>query len=606
MIESETQTNQQSKRSIALKKAILDAEYSICAERAVIWTDYFNNTANQKKPVDIQIAEALARVLREKSITIYPDELIVGNFSSKRIGGSIYPELHGFPVLLDLFKFTTRKVNPLKVTKQERKQLLKTMPFWMFRFLGMKAFKGISEKVRFLLSQLKSTEYVINETGGIAHFAPDYEKLVNHGIKGILAEAKELQAQHEQGSEKWNFYESIKIINTAMIDFSDKRMQFSFSEPKIENNVIYHPHTFLKPPERNVVREKDPVSHIKNKDTKGNPLWSGKIRCSLTTRGPVFIPDTNNDDYFNMKEEYPDHKNYGFFRINNEPAIPGSSIRGMISSVYEALTNSCFRVMDQARYLTRSEKPDPDEEFLPGKIVRKNDGSLSILEMEEFLRLPLYDVEDNINKINEKDFSSINQQKLKAAMDCNKKIAEAAEHNRIFLENNFSSEEREEVLKGKAPVFFVKYSSHGENGYDKDWIAFLTLEKNKKGKKNEKAKKGYIKFTGPSMVNVDSDNEKEGRASQNKKYPRPVLKFKTDTHEYSVLKRCEHVFVKKTSEENIYALPENIRKQYNDLKKDNRDNTKTIPEVFRAWTPHEKLTEGDLVYFKHDTNNKIT
>ena len=427
--------------------------------------------------------------------------------------------------------------------------------------------------------------------------------------------------------------------NTAIIDFSDRRMQFLFSEPEIENNVIYHPHTFLKPPARNVVREKDPVSHIKNKDTEGNPLWSGKITCSLTTRGPVFIPDTNNDNYFNMNEKYPDHNNYGFFRINNEPAIPGSSIRGMVSSVYEALTNSCFRVMDQARYLTRSEKPDPNEEFLPGKVVRKNDGGFGILEMEEFLRLPLYDVEDNINKINEKDFSSIDPQKLKAAMDCNKKIAEAAEHNRIFLKNNFSPEKREEVLKGKAPVFFVKYSSHGENGYDKDWIAFLTLEKNKKGKKNEKAKKGYIKFTGPSMVNVDSDveksnaeafpsileqkdsklklwdivtnclhndNEKEGRASQNKKYPRPVLKLKTNTHEYSVLKRCEHVFVEKTSEENIYALPENIRKQYNDLKKDNIDNTKTIPEVFRTWTPHEKLTEGDLVYFKHDKNGKIT
>ncbi|RLC23284.1 MAG: hypothetical protein DRH21_07255 [Deltaproteobacteria bacterium] len=215
--------------------------------------------------------------------------------------------------------------------------------------------------------------------------------------------------------------------NTANIDFSDRRMQSPFSEPKLKNNVIYHPHTFLKPPARNVAREKNPVSHIKNKDTDGNPLWSGKITCSLTTHGPVFIPDTNNDDYFNMKEKYPDHKNYG---------------------------------------------------------------------------------EDNINKINEKDFSSIEQQKLKAAMDCNKKIAEAAEHNRKFLKINFSTEEREEVLKGKAPVFFVKYSSHGENGYDKDWIAFLTLEKNKKGKKNNKAEKGYIKFTGPSMVNVDSDIKK--------------------------------------------------------------------------------------------------
>lgn len=113
--------------------------------------------------------------------------------------------------------------------------------------------------------------------------------------------------------------------------------------------------------------------------------------------------------------------------------------------------------MDQARYLTRSEKPDPDEEFLPGKVVRKNDGSLGILEMEEFLRLPLYDVENKINEINERDFSSIDQQKLKAAMDCNKKIAEAAETNRIFLEKNFSPEEREEVLKGKISLFYKAF-----------------------------------------------------------------------------------------------------------------------------------------------------
>lgn len=220
MIKSEIHTSQQTDRIIYLRNAVLNAEYSVCTERATIWTDYFKKSSNRKKPVDIQMAEAMSRVLLEKTIEIYPNELIVGNFSSKRVGGSIYPELHGFAVLLDLFKFSSRKVNPLKINSQERMKLLKTMPFWSMRFLAMKAFSGFGNKIKFIISQLKSTEYVINETGGIAHFAPDYEKLVNQGIRGILEEAQILQTKQEKGSEKWNFYEAVKIVNTAMIDFA--------------------------------------------------------------------------------------------------------------------------------------------------------------------------------------------------------------------------------------------------------------------------------------------------------------------------------------------------------------------------------------------------
>ncbi|NOR87911.1 MAG: formate acetyltransferase [Bacteroidales bacterium] len=220
MNKSLTQEKQATNRIIALKEAILNAEYSICTERATIWTDYFKKTANRKKAADIQMAEALARVLKEMTITIYPQELIVGNFSSKRVGGSIYPELHGFAVLLDLFKFSSRKVNPLKISSKERMKLLKTMPYWSMRFLAMKAFTGIGDKIKFLISQLKSTEYVINETGGIAHFAPDYEGLVNKGIKGIIEEAQSFQEKAKKGSDQWNFYEGVIIINKAMIDYA--------------------------------------------------------------------------------------------------------------------------------------------------------------------------------------------------------------------------------------------------------------------------------------------------------------------------------------------------------------------------------------------------
>lgn len=217
-----TKVNTQTSRIAALKEAVLNAGNSICTERAISWTDYFKKSENRKKPVDIQMAEAMSKLLTEKTVKIYPEELIVGNFSSKRVGGSIYPELHGFAVLLDIFKFSSRKVNPLKISKKERNSLLKIIPFWSTRFLALKAFPRIGDKIRFLKSQLKSTEYVINETGGIAHFAPDYERLVNKGIKGILEEAKLLQAKQKKGTDKWNFYEAVIIVNTAMVDFAQR------------------------------------------------------------------------------------------------------------------------------------------------------------------------------------------------------------------------------------------------------------------------------------------------------------------------------------------------------------------------------------------------
>ncbi len=161
-----------------LKKAVQTAKPGICTERALIWTRYFRSRKNREKSIFLQMAQALGDVLLQKEITIYPDELIVGNFSSKRVGGAIYPELHGLVVMQDIFKFSSRQTNPLEISCREIPQLLKIVPFWLFRFLGIRAHKGIREKNRFIKEQLKGYYYLINEGGGIAHLAPDYEKLV--------------------------------------------------------------------------------------------------------------------------------------------------------------------------------------------------------------------------------------------------------------------------------------------------------------------------------------------------------------------------------------------------------------------------------------------
>ncbi len=205
-----------------LKEGVQSSKPGVCAERALIFTRYFKNKENRKKNIHIQMAEVLRDVLLEKTARIYPDELVVGNFSSKRVGGSIFPELHGVVVMQDIFKFSKRKSNPLQISNQEIWQLIKIVPFWVFRFLGFKAHKSKRETFRFIGDQLKARYYLINESGGVAHVAPDYEKLMRLGTDGIVSEVDQLQEKVPRNSDEWNFYESVKIIAEGLAQFGER------------------------------------------------------------------------------------------------------------------------------------------------------------------------------------------------------------------------------------------------------------------------------------------------------------------------------------------------------------------------------------------------
>ena len=81
-------------------------------------------------------------------------------------------------------------------------------------------------------------------------------------------------------------------------------------------------------------KNKEFLSAEKDEDN----LISGVMHCSLYTRSPIAIPDTEKKIIDERQ-----HKTYPFMK---NPAgkymIPGSSVRGAIRSVYETITDSCF------------------------------------------------------------------------------------------------------------------------------------------------------------------------------------------------------------------------------------------------------------------------
>ncbi len=201
---------------------LLEATPTICPERTLLYTEAFRQRDNRKAPACIRMARSMAWLLAHKTIRIHGHELLVGNYTSHRVGGFIAPEAHGIASLLELQTFPTRPSGPLQISPHDVRQLRRVIPFWASRTLVYQTHRSPLQKVRFLVESLRSRDWIINEIGGIGHFVPDYGRLVAAGTDAICAEARERQGGHEPGSERHAFYEATVIVCEGLAAFGER------------------------------------------------------------------------------------------------------------------------------------------------------------------------------------------------------------------------------------------------------------------------------------------------------------------------------------------------------------------------------------------------
>ncbi len=413
-------------------------------------------------------------------------------------------------------------------------------------------------------------------------------------------------------------------VNTESTGEKPELPEVSISE--LDTKAIYNPHYFLKPGEKVHRNWKEPLTgHHKFHDKR----LTGKIVCTLKTLTPLIIPDTDPEKV--SEDLQREHKTYKFFRINDELMIPGSEIRGPVSSVFEAMTNSCFRVFEEEKYLSRriDAKKEESGKYRPG-IVRKINGDLFIVETKTY-RLPIYDEESTTKKITFELFeneckSEKHKIKTKSAIAKNKDIAAWAGDNRTFLQANINLPG---ILAGSKKI---KFKIVNESN-DADEMALLG---------DSYTEEGYIKFTGLNMVNQknmqkenegypenhevkslkillstwpdDSDSDKDKNDFPRKilrkppqgadKYPRPVLICTKDNKEYTIFKRCERVFKHVEPDRgNTFKVLPVVARRYKAILSDYKNDYGRIDKKFRTIFQNDELTDGDLVYFLKGANN---
>ena len=117
---------------------------------------------------------------------------------------------------------------------------------------------------------------------------------------------------------------------------------------------------------------------------------TGVIEYSITTKTPLFIPNSSSETAFTESDKIADHKSYDFFsyteldsgkRYENQyhiPVIPGSEMRGVVRNVYETLTDSCMGILNSEEYPVKR----TTTRFNAGLLCRNGDGTIVLRSAE--------------------------------------------------------------------------------------------------------------------------------------------------------------------------------------------------------------------------------
>ena len=181
-------TAARSARFDRIRHELLGSRVYLCPERAYLVTEFSRHHDDRSQPVIVRKAMATRYMLQNKSVNIYPDELIVGNMGSYRISALMQPELSGVFMGTDIPRIDKRKTAPLLMPWKDRLRVMfDIIPYWLFRNMPFRAFfPHMGKFLQYAAEQLKATFYLINEAGGIGHFLPNYEKMLRLGVKGYL------------------------------------------------------------------------------------------------------------------------------------------------------------------------------------------------------------------------------------------------------------------------------------------------------------------------------------------------------------------------------------------------------------------------------------
>ncbi|MCI7303061.1 MAG: formate C-acetyltransferase/glycerol dehydratase family glycyl radical enzyme [Clostridiales Family XIII bacterium] len=187
-------------------------------ERAVVYTKTYQEM--EAYDVCLKRAQSLYNYMAEKTVKIYPDELIIGAYGKQPRAVIISPEICMSWVEDELETMATREQDPYLISQEDKDILREIIPYWKGRTMEDYYIANLTPEARKLAF---GTNVVFGEnksqSGGGEYLAGYRDIVFKKGFRGIKAEAMEKHAALDQEDisthEKRKFYESIMLICDA-------------------------------------------------------------------------------------------------------------------------------------------------------------------------------------------------------------------------------------------------------------------------------------------------------------------------------------------------------------------------------------------------------
>ncbi len=200
-----------------------DKKIRINVERACLLMESFKETEGQ--PVILRWGKAMAHILRNVSIDIDDNELIVGSAGPPGRYAILFPELEE-----QFFSEEARPTPPddkLLLTEEDARIINEELrPYWAGKTYHTAYINGLPEDTRDLVEMLCIVTPTATARSCLA-WNHDYEKVLKRGIKDIKREAEEKLAAIDlmnpaERIEKEPFLKSVIMVCDAIVGFANR------------------------------------------------------------------------------------------------------------------------------------------------------------------------------------------------------------------------------------------------------------------------------------------------------------------------------------------------------------------------------------------------
>jgi pyruvate formate-lyase/glycerol dehydratase family glycyl radical enzyme len=256
-------------RGRKLKERLLSSPYEIDIERARFYTRVWKEM--EDAPPCMRAARALEETLRNMTIRIEDDELLVGVKTAKRLAGVIPVERGEFNTVIahELDRLTTRKRHRFHITDEERRELMEEiLPYWkgrtarerkiriwkdegiyesqslspaaMRRIVKGMGWKNLAKLAKLTMGgSVKSATKLRSmgrELSGLrpnlaltvfdvqGHLVPGHKRVLELGFEGIAEKARERMERLDPSDPEYehsrDFLEAVQVVAGAVCEYS--------------------------------------------------------------------------------------------------------------------------------------------------------------------------------------------------------------------------------------------------------------------------------------------------------------------------------------------------------------------------------------------------